>query len=160
MQARFSDERLAPLDDNGVIVELEQVGRQTQKVPLHRTETGRGYFEAVLNNLPAGGYHAKIIAPPLPGRVSTADFAVAPPQTELARVQMDATEMQQAAEVTKGRYYTYKDASHLIDDLPEGRQVPVESLPPLPLWNRWPLLALVLGLLIGEWLLRKRRGMV
>jgi hypothetical protein len=160
MQIRFSDERLAPLDDNGVTVELEQVGRQTQKVPLHRTETGRGYFEAVLNNLPAGGYHAKLIAPPLPGRVSTADFAVAPPQTELARVQMDATEMQRAAELTKGRYYTHKDASHLIDDLPEGRQVPVESLPPLPLWNRWPLLALVLGLLIVEWLLRKRKGMV
>ncbi|MGO9113196.1 MAG: hypothetical protein ACLP9L_28515, partial [Thermoguttaceae bacterium] len=160
VQVHFSDERLAPLDDNGVTVELEQTGRQTQKVQLHRTETGRGYFEAVMNNLPAGGYHAKMIAPPLPGRVSTADFVVAPPQTELARVQMDATEMQQAAEVTKGHYYTYKDASHLIDDLPEGLQVPVESLPPVPLWNRWPLLALVLGLLIGEWLLRKRQGMV
>ena len=111
MQVHFSDERLAPLDDNGVTVELEQIGRQTQKVQLHRTETGRGHFEAVLNNLPAGGYHAKLISPPLPGRVSAADFAVAPPQTEMARVQMDATEMQQAAEVTKGHYYTYKDAS-------------------------------------------------
>ena len=73
---------------------------------------------------------------------------------------MDAAEMQQAAEVTKGHYYTYKERPRLIDDLPDGRQVPVESLPPVPLWNRWPLLALVLGLLIGEWLLRKRKGMV
>ncbi len=62
--------------------------------------------------------------------------------------------------MTKGQYYTYKDASRLLDDLPAGRQVPIESLPPVPLWNRWPLLALVLGLLIGEWLLRKRKGMV
>ena len=67
VQVRFSDERLAPLDDNGVTVELEQIGRQTQKVQLHRTETGRGHFEAVLNNLPAGGYHAKMISPPLAG---------------------------------------------------------------------------------------------
>ena len=67
MQVRFSDDRLAPLDDNGVTVELEQIGRQTQKVQLHRTETGRGHFEAVLNNLPAGGYHAKLISPPLAG---------------------------------------------------------------------------------------------
>ena len=102
MQVHFSDERLAPLDDNGVTVELEQVGRQTQKVQLHRTETGRGHFEAVLNNLPAGGYHAKLISPPLPGQVSAADFVVAPPQTELARVQMDATEMRQAAEADQG----------------------------------------------------------
>jgi len=160
MQVHFNDERLAPLDDNGATIELEQIGRQTQKVQLHRTETGRGHFEAILNNLPAGGYHAKIISPPVPGQVSAADFVVAPPRNELARVQMDATEMRQAAEVTKGHYYTYKDTDHLIDDLPDGRQVPVESLPPVPLWNRWPLLALVLGLLIGEWLLRKRKGMV
>ena len=160
MRVHFSDDRLVPLDDNGVTVELEQIGRQTQKVQLHRTKTGRGQFEAVLNNLPAGGYHAMMIAPTLPGKVSSTDFVVAPPQTEMARLQMDATEMRQAAEVTKGHYYTYKDASDLIDALPDGRQVPIESLPPVPLWNRWPLLALFLGLLIGEWLLRKRKGMV
>ena len=76
------------------------------------------------------------------------------------RVQIDAAEIRQAAAFTKGQYYTHKDVSRLIDDLPDGRQVPVESLPPLPLWNRWPLLALVLGLLIAEWVLRKRGGMV
>ncbi len=160
VHVRFSDDRVAPLDDNGVTVELEQIGRQTQKVQLHRTDTERGHFEAVLNNLPTGGYHAKMISPPLPGQVSAADFFVAPPQTELARVQMDATEMRQAAEVTKGHYYTYKEAPRMVDDLPDGRQVPIESLPPMPLWNRWPVLALFLGLLIGEWLLRKRKGMV
>jgi hypothetical protein len=159
LQVYFTDDRVAPLDDNGVTVELEQAGRQTQKVQLHRTEVGRGHFETVLNNLPAGGYHAKMVTPPLPGRISAADFVVAPPQAELARLQMDANEMHQAAELTKGHYYTYQDASRLIDDLPDGRQVPVESLPPAPLWNRWPLLAMFLGLLIGEWLLRKRKGM-
>jgi hypothetical protein len=139
---------------------LEQIGRQTQKVQLHRTETGRGHFEAVLNDLLAGDYHAKMISPPLPGGVLASDFVVRPPQTELVRLQMDAAEMRQAADVTKGHYYTCQDASRLIDDLPAGLQVPIESLPPVPLWNRWPLLALVLGLLIGEWLLRKRKGMV
>jgi hypothetical protein len=162
LQVRFSNDRLAPLDDNGVIVELEQAGRQTQRVPLRRSESGRGRFEAVLNNLPPGDFHAKMIAPALPGQgqVSSADFRVVPPQTEMVRLQVNAAEMQQAAEVTKGGYYTYKDVSRLIDDLPAGRQVPVESLPPVPLWNRWPLLALFLTLLIGEWWLRKRKGMV
>ena len=61
---------------------------------------------------------------------------------------------------TKGRYYTFADADRLLGDLPEGRQVPIEKLPPLPLWNRWPVLLVFLLLLIGEWLLRKRGGMV
>jgi len=160
MQVRFSDDRLAPLDDNGVTVELEQIGRPTQKVQLRRGETNRGQFEAVFNDLPVGDFHAKMILPALPGRIPSADFAVAPPQTEMAHLQMDAAEMRHAAEVTKGHYYSYKDAPGLVADLPEGRQVPVESLPPVPLWNRWPVLALLLGLLIGEWLLRKRKSMV
>jgi hypothetical protein len=160
MQARFSDDRLAPLDDGGVTVELEQIGRQTQRLQLHRTETGRGHFEAVLNNLPAGGYHAKIVSPTLPDQVSAADFVVDSPQNELAQVQLDAGAMRQAAKTTNGEYFTPADADNLINKLPAGRQVPIESLPPFPLWNRWPVLAIVLGLLIGEWLLRKRRGMV
>ena len=73
---------------------------------------------------------------------------------------MDAAEMRRAAEQTGGRFYTFDTADRLLDDLPPGRQVPIESLPPLPLWNPWPVLALFLGLLIAEWILRKRREMV
>ena len=68
--------------------------------------------------------------------------------------------MRQAAALTNGKYYAIEDASRLPDDLPGGRQVPVENLPPVPLWNRWPVLLLFLVLLITEWLLRKRGGMV
>ena len=73
---------------------------------------------------------------------------------------MDAAEMRRAARQTGGQFYTFETAGRLADDLPPGQQVPVETLPPRPLWNRWPVLAVFLGLLIGEWILRKRRGMV
>jgi hypothetical protein len=52
------------------------------------------------------------------------------------------------------------DADRLLNELPAGRQVPVEALPPKPLWNTWPLLLGFLGLLITEWVLRKMGGMV
>jgi hypothetical protein len=162
VQAYFPDARTAPLDDGGVTIALEQTGRETEKVQLRRdSQTGdRGRFEAVLSNLPAGGYHAKIIAPTVPSDVPVADFVVAPPQSELSRVQMDAVAMQQAAAITKGKYYAFQDAAQLPTDLPGGRQVPVENLPSVPLWNRWPVLLSFLGMLITEWLLRKRAGMV
>jgi hypothetical protein len=78
----------------------------------------------------------------------------------MARVQMDAAAMRQAADMTKGRYYPLAEADRLPRDLPEGRQIPIESLPPLALWNRWPVLLVFLVLLVGEWVLRKRGGMV
>ena len=73
---------------------------------------------------------------------------------------MDAAELKRAAEQTQGRFYTFLTAGQLTDDLPAGHHVPVESLPPKPLWNRWPVLLLALGLLTAEWILRKRAAMI
>jgi hypothetical protein len=165
MKAYFPDDRTAPLDDNGVTIALEQTGRETKRVQLRRdaqanSGSARGRFEAVLSDLPAGPYHVKMTTPTFPSSVPAADFVVAPPETELARIQMDTTAMQHAAALTNGKYYSFQDAGRLPTDLPGGRQVPVENLPSVPLWNRWPVLLLFLVLLIAEWLLRKRYGMV
>ncbi len=165
VQVAFADDRAAPLDDNGVTLELEQSGRQTERVQLHRdaqagSSAARGHFEALLPNLPVGRYHAKMISPTLPVGVPAADFVIEPPTTETANVQMDSAQMKQAAALTDGKYYAFQDAAALPADLPAGRQVPVENLPSLPLWNRWPVLLLFFALLIAEWLLRKRGGMI
>jgi hypothetical protein len=160
LRANFADERLAPTEDDGVAVVVEQSGQKIQQIQLHRTAAGRGAFEGVLNRMPPGSYHAWIAAPAIVGGAPAVDFSVAPPAGEFSRVQMDAAEMRQAARQTGGQFYTFATAEELVDDLPPGRQVPLESLPPRPLWNRWPVLATFLLLLIGEWILRKRKDMV
>ena len=160
LRASFADERMAPAEDEGVAVVVERSGRKTDQLQLRRTAVGRGVFEGTLDRLPPGNYHAWITSPSVEGLTPAADFAVLPPHGELANVRMDATEMRRAAELTGGQFYTFADAERLLDDLPPGRPVPIESLPPRPLWNRWPVLAVFLGLLIAEWILRKRKGMV
>ncbi len=96
LRVRFADEALAPADDNGVVVIVEQRGHKKQSVQLHRAASGRGAFEGVLSTTPMGRYHAWIAAPTLPG-TAPVDFTVAPPPGEFARVSMDAAEMQEAA---------------------------------------------------------------
>jgi hypothetical protein len=160
LRARFADERLAPAEDDGVTVMVEQAGRQTQHAVLHRAAAGRGVFEGQLERLGIGNYHAWIMNPTLEGPSSSADFVVTPPPGEFAQTRMDAAEMRRAAEATGGRFYTFAAAGDLLKDLPPCRQVLIESLPSLPLWNRWPVLAAFLGLLVAEWILRKRCGMV
>ncbi len=73
---------------------------------------------------------------------------------------MDAAELTRAAEETRGRFYRVADTGRIAADLPPGRQVPIESLPPKVLWNQWWLLSAFLGLLVAEWVLRKRKGML
>jgi hypothetical protein len=159
LRARFRNESLAPAEDDGVTVVLESPAGGTRRVPLRRTTADRGGFEAVLENLPVGSYHAWIAVPQPAGGAAATDFTVVAPPGEFARVETDTVEMQQAAEQSRGRYYTFSSADRLLEELPEGRQVPLEAFPPLPLWNAWPVLAAFLALLIAEWVLRKLGGM-
>lgn len=159
LRVQFVDERLAPQADDGVLVVVESQGQESRRVVLRRTGLGRGTFEAVLSDLSAGRYHAWLAVPAPGSRAPAVDFLLRPPAGEFERVVMDAAAMRDAAQATKGRYYDLATADRLLGELPSGRQVPIETLPPAPLWNRWPVLLLVLMLLIGEWVLRKAGGM-
>jgi hypothetical protein len=159
LRVRFHDETLAPAEDDGVTVVVESSGGKTQRVPLRRISAGRGLFEATIEDLPIGSYHAWVAVPQLAGGAPAADFAVVAPPGEFAHVETDTQEMQRAAEQSRGRYYTFATADRLLEELPEGRQVPIESFPPRPLWNAWPVLLAFLLLLVAEWVLRKVAGM-
>jgi hypothetical protein len=160
LRVRFTDDRAAPQEDDGVTVVLEHKGHPSREIQLHRGAGGKGLFETVVENPATGAYHARIAIPVIAGEAPAVDFTVLAPPGESERIQVDSQEMRRAAESTKGKYYTFANADELLDDLPEGRQVPVESLPPVPLWNKWPLLLLLLVLLVSEWVLRKLGGMV
>jgi hypothetical protein len=159
LQLRFLDERLAPAADDGVKAMLERRGHPRQEIALHRAGGHRGLFEATLTGLAEGSYHAWIIEPALASDTA-ADFQILPPPGEANRVQLDAAELRHAAAETRGHYYSFATAGRLLEDLGPGQRVPVQHLPAVPLWNRWPFLALFLIFLITEWLLRKRIGMI
>jgi hypothetical protein len=161
LQVRFLDERMAPSADDRVTVMLERGGQSQarQALTLHRAGGSRGVFETTLANLQDGNYHVWMTEPTLLSGEPATDFQVLPPKGETARLEMDAEQLRQAAEMTKGHYYTFATAGDLLNDLSPGKPEPLERLPPIELWNKWPLLALVLTALIAEWLLRKRCGM-
>jgi hypothetical protein len=158
-QLRFIDERLVPGGDRKATVMFERQGLTRRPVTLSRSAQSTAVFEGQASKLTEGRYHAWVVDPSLAGDPA-ADFEVLPPAGEVERSQMDLAELTRAAADTRGKFYRYQDAHRLLDDLPEGRPVPIETLPPMPLWNRWPVLLLFLGLLSCEWLLRKRQGML
>jgi len=160
LRATFADDRLAPAEDDGVTVVIEQAGAADRRVKLRRVAGNRGMFETTLADLPPGEYHAWLAVPPLDGPAPAADFRLVMPAGENLRTPVDAAALRQAAEATKGRFYTLENVDRLAAELPEGRQVPIETLPPRSLWDRWPVLALLVVLLGLEWFVRKRSGMV
>jgi hypothetical protein len=160
LRVRFLDDRLAPPQDNGVTVVLAVQSGQRRSLILHRRAAERGIFETALGDLPSGTYRASLAVPSLPGEPPAHQFSILAPPGELVRTEMDAAQLREAAEISGGKFYTFATIGSLLSDLPRGRQVRIESLPPVPIWNA-PLIALIFVLLLtAEWLLRKRLGIL
>lgn len=160
LRVRFFDDRLAPAHDDGVTVVLEREGSKRRQVTLHRDTGVRGVFEGTASNLTDGKYRAWVATPTLEGRPPSQRFAVVAPPGEQARLEMDAADLRSAAKASQGKFYTIETARTLLKDLPRGRQVRIESLPPTPIWNLPLWAALFVVLIATEWLLRKRVGLL
>jgi hypothetical protein len=160
LRVRFLDDRQAPQADDGVVVVIEREGGERRSVALARSATERGVFEGTAGQLADGKFRAWIAAPTLEGQPPVSRFIISAPPGELARTRMDTAELTQAAKTAQGRFYRFPQTSRLLADLPRGRQVRIESLPPRPIWNAPFLAGLFVALIGAEWLLRKRVGLL
>jgi hypothetical protein len=159
LRARYFDSRSAPTGDTVTVV-MDSTGQARRRVALRRNPAAAGVFEASLGKLPAGQYEVLLADPQLQGSPRAARFTVVAPPGELTRLEMDAAALAAAAEATQGRFYTFENAAQLMAELPTGRRVPLENLPPVSLWNRWWMLAFFVACVTTEWILRKRKGML
>jgi hypothetical protein len=159
LRARFLDGRLAPAG-NEVTLAVESPGKTRRRVTLYRIPSVEGMFTGTFSDFAPGEYEMTLVDPQVPGEPPDLSVKVAEPPGELARPMMDAAALIAAAESTRGEFYTLAGADRLAGDLPAGRRMPLENLPPIPLWNRWWLLAAFLVCITTEWLLRKRKGML
>lgn len=159
IRLRFRDSRLAAGSDEATVL-LDSPGHARRRITLRRSLAADGLFTATVTDLPQGAYEATVAEPQIPNNPPATRFTIIAPPGELARPIMDAGILSAAAEQTRGKFYTITTAGNLLDELPAGRRVPIENLPPIPLWNRWWLLAAFLACLTTEWILRKRKGML
>jgi hypothetical protein len=160
IRVRFPNPARAP-GTGEVAVEVQKKGQGPRKLVLKASPTARNIFEGALPQAPEGEYEVRLIPPPvLEGPIPTAAFRVDAPASELEHVQMNEPELVRAAGVSGGKFYTPATVGTLLKDLPRPEKVPLDTDPPIPLWNTWPVLGVFLTLITAEWLLRKRKQMV
>jgi hypothetical protein len=160
LRVRFPNPALAPASGE-VRVQLERKGQGPRQLSLKLAPGTRNVFEGALSQAADGDYEVRLLPPPvLQGAAPTASFRVVAPAGELEHVEMNQAELRRAATLTGGRFYTPASVSKLLGDLPQAQKVPLDTDPPIPLWNTWPVLGLFLVLLTAEWVLRKRKQMV
>ncbi len=159
VRVRLFDEALGA-DSDGVTVVLERDGVEEGRLPLGRSAGGSGLYEAVFNGAKEGSYRAWMVNPPVKGTPPASTFEVRAPPGEFRKIEMDQASLNQVADRTGGHFYTFRNADELVRQIPAGRKIPLDTDPPIPLWNSWPFLALFMAVLVTEWLLRKRKRML
>ncbi|MGC8643753.1 MAG: VWA domain-containing protein, partial [Isosphaeraceae bacterium] len=158
LRVRFPNPALAPAG-NKVTVQVDRGGLRPRKVTLNKLPGVRNVFEGALAQVAEGDYRVILLEPvlePMP----TANFRVDAPASEFERIPMNESELLRASATTGGKFYTPLSADKLKSELPKPSKVPLDTDPPIPLWNTWPVLGLFLALITLEWILRKRRQMV
>ena len=159
-RVRFPNAGLAPKTGD-VTIQVGRSGQGLRKLALKLAPGTQNVFEGALPQAAEGDYEVRLLPPPvLEGPIPTATFRVDAPVNEFERIEMNGPELLRAAELTDGKFYTPLDAEALLRELPKPSPMPLDTDPPIPLWNTWPVLALFLALLTLEWVIRKRKQMV
>jgi hypothetical protein len=160
VQVRFRDPRLAPAPDAPVTLLVQSTGQPDRQVEVPREATAAGVYQTELTDLAIGRYRVVLARPQLPQPPDAASIEVVAPPGEFAQLELDRAGLTAAATTTRGKYYSLAEADRLFQELPRGRRVTLETLPPIELWNRWWMLLAVSTCLISEWILRKRKAML
>ncbi len=160
LRVRFPNPGLAPTEGD-IVVQVERSGQGPRKLSLKLAPGTRNVFEGALPQAAEGEYQVRLMPPPvLEGSIPMASFRVEAPVNEFEHIEMNETELIRAASSTRGKFYTPLTAEKLLEHLPPPSKVPLDTDPPIPLWNTWPVLALFLALITAEWVFRKRNQMV
>lgn len=164
--AEIFNEKLQPVSGGSARVEVARMDSSGAETPLDQTSMQRESADAPrlwaeLNVLPAGRYIARGSVD-LPGKTVQSkplEFRVSTTSVEFQRTEQDRDALVRIARRSGGDYATPEDAPGLADRLSlDGRRVPTVSESVLR--ASAPLFLLLLALLAGEWLLRKRAGMI
>ena len=162
IRVRFPNPGLAPAGGEVVRPGRAEGARPAQADAQPASPGTRNVFEGALPQAAEGDYEVRLLPPPvLEGPIPTATFRVEAPAGELERIQMNEPELIRAADAT-GRQVLHARSTvgTLLEDLPRPEKVPLDTDPPIPLWNTWPVLSLFLSLITPEWVFRKRKQMV
>ena len=162
--ARFPDDAPAPKPEEIVRVLVQRAGGsvnlsavETYSITLTKVANTRGTYQSALTRTPEGEYRFSLAEPEVTGTLPRAEARVLPPPTERDRLEMNRSDMERAAVLSGGMFYTLANADDLFTDMKAPSRIPLnQPCPPLPLWNQPEIFGLILLLLSAEWILRKR----
>lgn len=160
LSIQVHDATAEPLDNAETKVTVVTPDGKQIAVDTTSSEQTAGEYEATFVPRVAGGYKARVtVAGPdgSPVGESEAGFTFEPDTEEFRSLRTNRELLQRIAERTQGEVIEPDQLDQFVSSLP-NRRIPITEPWIYPLWHRWPMLAVAMLCLVGEWTLRRWKG--
>ena len=164
--AEVFDEDYDPLEKDAIRVLVINPKGEEEELVLLPLEGKKGHYSGSFAPDETGDYGLKAGEPgfkPKQGPdTPVATFMAIQPDREMGDVRANAALLKDIAARTRGRSFQLHDLKKVGDPklIPPASENVVTSGRPVPLWDTWTTIILILLLLCAEWILRKRYRMV
>jgi hypothetical protein len=159
VEARLLDAAFAPLSRDAVELNVRAEDRPAEKVVLTAQPDRPGWYRGEVTPTTTGLHQLRIDLPAEGSAPATAiigELRVGRPDLEFRRTPLDRQSLENLAANSAGGRYLHIDEIDQLPSLIPSRSVSmVVTGPPIPLWDRWWTLALLVALLSVEWAVRK-----
>lgn len=155
---RLYDKDFKPLAAADVPLLVRKGETALESLKLKPSGGGTGVYETLFYPPGPGAFELECRSPA--GASATHAISVKPPAGELENVRLNEPLLKKIADTTGGRYVTPGELGSLPEQIAPRVIRHVESRPPEPIWNRGVVLALLIGLITVEWVVRKWLGLL
>ena len=156
-----NDEAYRPFDNATVVINVQTPDGKTIELAGEPTDTVPGVYVANFISGETGVYRASVAVNAADGsEIETREsgWISEPDSEEFQSLEPNLKLMKEIAEQTGGQVIDIESLEQFVAGL-DYREVPVMETVSTPWWHRWTVFSLAIGLLIGEWGLRRWRGL-
>ncbi|MHC4995348.1 MAG: glutamine amidotransferase, partial [Planctomycetota bacterium] len=161
LKAWVRDESFAPMDGVGVTVSVTGADGEVVELDAEPSLEEVGMFEALYIPRLTGGYRAEAVVTDSDGEEvgrAEAGWAVNLAGEEFGSLEPNVELLESLAAQTGGRVVAMKDLDEFVSGL-RFQEAPVTEVWTRPLWHTPLVFVVALCFLIGEWAVRRLRGM-
>jgi uncharacterized membrane protein len=158
---RARDNKFAPLDNARVSISVKAPSGREIALTGEASSQTAGEYGSLFIPREAGAYRATISVEDADGAVvgqRETGWTVEPETEEFAELNGNLPLLTRLASDTGGEVVSLDNLSSFVADLP-NRKAPKMEIQSWPLWHEWTVLAIAFSCLIGEWGLRRWKGM-
>lgn len=158
---RARDAQFEPLDNANVALRVQTPDGHKIELVAESSDRSPGQYEALFAPRAPGVYRASISVAAADGSdvgQREIGWAVEPQTEEFRTLAVNRPLLETLAKDTGGEVIDLDDLDPFVSSLP-NRKIPVTETWTYPLWHQSSVFLLAIGCLIGEWGLRRWRGM-